>query len=184
MSDSTRCTAQTKRGTNCKAARLKGKNFCSAHDPEASPSTRFGSRAQASEAGKLGGRPKNPRVVDVLRERFEARADEFLDALEQGLKAEQAYTVGFGEYAHVEMVPDYRTRLKALEVAFDRVYGRPAQAVELTGKDGGPVEHVTLPTDGDWKRDALAAMGDVAGELVGANGNGNGNGHANGNGHH
>lgn len=38
---------------------------------------------------------------------------------------------------------DARVRLKAAEILLDRGWGRPGQAVELSGPDGGPVETVT-----------------------------------------
>lgn len=31
-------------------------------------------------------------------------------------------------------------RLRAIEILEDRAYGKPLQAVEMTGEDGGPVE--------------------------------------------
>lgn len=155
------CKGTTKAGKACKAnplaagtelggAKASG-DYCRAHDPDLPDSARFGSRAQAKAAGDLGGRPANPSVVGILRERFEARADAFLDALDEALQAQQPYTVGWGEEAYVEMVPDHRVRLKALEIAFDRVYGKPKQATELTGAGGGPIQTQELiPTDADW----------------------------------
>jgi hypothetical protein len=133
------CKAMTKAGKPCKAPSLKEKEFCSAHDPDTPPSARFGSHAQAREAGLLGGRPRKPRVSEVLRERFEEEADEYYAVLREAREAMEPYTVGWGEDAHIEMVPDHKVRLKAVEVAFDRSYGRPKQATELTGADGGPL---------------------------------------------
>lgn len=119
-------------------------DWCRAHHPHLPASSRFGSHAQATQAGRQGGRPRLPRVVDLLKERLEGEADEWLDALKAALNAEAPYTVGFGEDAYVEFVPDHRTRLKAIEIALDRVYGRPKQQTELTGADGGPVEIVPV----------------------------------------
>lgn len=195
MTDKPRCGGTTKAGKPCKAAPLrkdveiqgvtvKGKH-CRAHDPDLPDSARFGSRAQAKAAGDQGGRPRNPRVVEVLRDRFEARADEFLDALDEALKAMQPYTVGWGEEAYVEMVPDHRVRLKALEIAFDRVYGRPKQATEISGPGGGAIPTAPLiPEDPEWHRDALAAANELGllepvvppSEEVASHANGNGNG--------
>lgn len=174
-----RCTGTTKAGQPCQASPLKDGNYCRAHDPELPASARFGSRAQATAAGKLGGRPKAPRVVDILKERFEAEADEWLGALKDALQAHEAVTVGFGKDAYLEMVPDHRTRLQALSIAFDRVYGRPKQQTELTGADGGPLEIVT-PVTRPGGVHSLIGSGVLPVRSMVTNGNGNGNG----NGHH
>jgi hypothetical protein len=78
-------------------------------------------------ANGKGGRPRNPRAVDVLRERIEADIDRWLLPLEDGLKAEHGVVVGDGPTAHVEFFDDHRTRIRAHKEAFDRAYGRPTQ---------------------------------------------------------
>lgn len=176
MTDKPTCTGTTKSGKPCKANPLKGKLYCSAHDPETPASARFGSRAQATSAGKKGGRPKQPRVVDILKERFEDEADEWLGALKEALNANEAYTVGFGEHAYVEMVPDHKTRLKALDMAFDRVYGRPKQQTEITGANDGPLEIVTPIVRPDSSPVSQLMQSGILPLAV--NGNGNGNGHS------
>lgn len=167
------CNANAKSGKPCKATPLKGKNFCAAHDPETPASARFGSRAQATEAGKLGGRPKAPRVVDVLKERMEAEIDTWLGALKDALHAEMPFSVGWGEDAEMEMVPDHRTRLAAFKEACDRAYGKAKQQTEITGADGGPIEMVPVARD---RGDQVARIlgGTRAVPVIIANGNGNG----------
>lgn len=141
------CKELAKDGTPCEANPLKGKDFCSAHDPDSPPSARFGSPAQARKAGLQGGRPPKPRVTEILRERFEEEVEEYLAVLKEALEANEGVTVGWGEDAYLEMIPDHKVRLKALEIAFDRVYGRPKQSTELVGAQGGPVEIVPVKRD-------------------------------------
>lgn len=180
------CNGTTKKGTPCKATPLKSGSVidditvkgrhCRAHDPDLPASARFGSRAQATEAGKQGGRPKNPRVVDVLKERFEAEVEDYLAVLRDALTAEEAVTIGYGEHAYMELLPDHRTRLKALEIAFDRVYGRPKQQTELTGAEGGPIEMVPVARErGAEVVRILTGTGAISVPVP----SGNGNGHQN-----
>lgn len=124
------CTATTKAGKRCKASPLKGQDVCLAHaDAETRESTGFIARN-----GK-GGRPRNPRAVDVLRERIEADIDKWLEPLEEGLTASRGLVVGDGSHARVEYVEDYGTRIKAHREAFDRAFGKPTQPTreETTG---------------------------------------------------
>jgi hypothetical protein len=61
--------------------------------------------------------------------------------------------VGRGEDAYAERIPDYDLRLKAAGAALDRVYGKPKQATELTGAEGGPIEHASVdPGDPETRR--------------------------------
>jgi len=138
-----RCKAKTKAGTNCKAAPLRGGDYCSAHDPTLPDGTRFGSPAQASEAGKLGGgHNRRPRLYELLEKKIleEARADEWLAAQLDALTATRAVVIGSGKDAYTELVPDHPTRVKAAIAIADRLYGRPTQRTELTGDDGDPVQ--------------------------------------------
>jgi hypothetical protein len=72
-----------------------------------------------AEAGKLGGRPPNPRAVDVLRERLEANVDAILNPL-----------FGMATSAEAESV-----QLAAIREVLDRGYGKPRQGtdVEVSG---------------------------------------------------
>lgn len=136
-----RCQAKTKRGTRCQAAPLRGRKYCSAHDPDLPDSTRFGSKEQATRAGQLGGRPRNPRPHEVLRERIEADIDRWLKPIEDALEHGRPVVIWDARAGRheIQMVADPALALKAMQIAFDRVYGRPRQQVELTGEDGGPV---------------------------------------------
>ncbi len=167
------CRGTTRRGTPCTvspltaagAAKLglpeQDQDWCAAHHPDLPASARFGSRAQATEAGKQGGRPRLPRVVDVIKERIEAEADEVVDALMDALHATEGIAIAVkGGGATLVETPDHKTRIAAARELLDRGYGRPKQQTELTGADGGPVEIVPVAID----RDAAAA---VAGILSG-----------------
>ena len=120
------CKATTKAGKRCKAKPQSDREVCLAHDEERRASTGFG----GSENGRLGGRPRSPKAIDVLRERIERDIDKWLDPLEQGLTAERALVVGDGPHARLELTPDIPTRMKAMQLAFDRAFGKPAQAIK------------------------------------------------------
>lgn len=78
-----------------------------------------------------------------------------------------------GEATNVE---DLGAQIAAARELMDRVYGRPKQALEHTGRDGEPIEHadVSLPTDPAWHLDVARVLADAG--AVNANGNGSGNG--------
>lgn len=185
MATKPRCTATTKKGTPCRATALRAGTeiggvkvkggYCRAHDPVLPAAVRFGSRAQAAGAGALGGAAgKKPRVVDILREKFEAESDEYLAALSRALEATEPRLVGYGDSAEIVYVPDHKTRLKALEMALNYSYGRPRQALEVTGEGGAPLIPPALPTGDDWDRDLRNVLRDLEPSSNGSNGNGNG----------
>lgn len=131
-----KCSAKTKAGKPCRAKPLRDQDTCLAH----SDSDTRGSVGFTPEAGKLGGRPRNPRAIEVLREKIEAKADELIDVYFEAAKAERSYVVGSGDNAELVSAPDHPTRIKAVDSAFDRAFGKPGQALEVTGAGGGPVE--------------------------------------------
>jgi len=63
--------------------------------------------------GKAG-RPRAPRVVDVVRGRIEQDFDRRYRVLVEAREAEHAVVVGSGPSARIEMVPDHATRLRGL----------------------------------------------------------------------
>lgn len=143
-----KCQGKTKAGKACKAAPLKPGtvidgvevfgDHCRAHDPDLPSSTRFGSTEHAQKFGPLGGRPRAPRVIDILRERAEERAEEILEVYFGALDASKPIAVGSGQDMMVEYEPDHATRLRAAEAIHDRSYGKPRQ--EITGADGAPLQ--------------------------------------------
>lgn len=166
------CSGTTRSGDACKGNPLKGRDVCMAHaDDETKASVSFG----GAQAG--GGRPKAPRAVDVLRERIERDIDKWLTPIEDALSAERTYILGTGEDAEAVSVPDHTTRMAAAREGLDRAYGKPKQATELSGPDGGPIptQPVVVPDTEQYRRRvqqiAQRAMGTVAT-------NGNGNGHS------
>lgn len=121
------CTATTKAGKPCKAPPQSDRKVCLAHDEERRASASFG----GPEAGRKGGRPRHPKAIDVLRRRIEEDIDRWLKPLEEGLTAERGVVVGDGPTAHVEFFADYPTRMRAVQLAFDRAFGKPAQALDV-----------------------------------------------------
>jgi hypothetical protein len=119
-----RCGAQTKRGTPCSRPRIRGHETCLAH----APADVRRSRGFTPEAGRLGGRPRNPRVVEVIKDRIEAQVDTVLAPLVEALSA----TTPTGH-------PDHPVRLRAAAELLDRAYGRPRQATEVSGPEGAPL---------------------------------------------
>ncbi len=161
MARKRRCKGQTTAGKRCRAWPLKGTERCAAH-PVSPDSARFGSPEQAAAAGKLGGRPRLPRPHEVLREKIEGDIERWLAPLDDALQAQRAVVVGSGEHAELEWVPDHKIRLQAVREAHDRVYGKPAQALELTGPAGGPIAAEFTAVDArehaDATRDFLARV--------------------------
>lgn len=168
------CKGETRRGRPCSvspltaagAAKLglpaEDQDWCRAHHPDLPESARFGSRAQATEAGNLGGRPRTPRVVDVIKERIEEEVDQIVGALMDALGASEGIAVAVkGGGATLVEVPDHRTRIAAARELLDRAYGRPKQQTELTGADGGPVEVVPVKRQGGEVVSLLRATGAV-----------------------
>jgi hypothetical protein len=155
-----RCKGETDEG-DCRANPLKDSDFCLAHsDGNTRDLMRFGGAQPGA------GRPKNPRAVDILRERLEGDADRILDALWNALDADTATVVLAGEEREVELVPDHRTRIAAAREILDRAYGKPKQATEVSGPDGGPVAVVDMSDEqtralvGDLLRRRPASSGE------------------------
>lgn len=129
------CKGTTKAGKPCRAYAVGDTDRCMAHSPK-----NLQEKVGFGGAQEGAGRPPNPRYVDILRRRLEERADKYLDVLEDAIEAEKAIVVGAGESASLEFVPDHVVRLRALAELLDRAYGKPRQATEVTGPDGGPIQ--------------------------------------------
>lgn len=153
MSEKRICKALTRKGKACQAPPLKGKDLCSAHDPETPALTRFGSLTQARAAGRLGGRPRLPKPVDVARRLIEENVTVVLRphflTLGLELHADGSVTelesgaVMYGESKDGEIVAssyeDLGAQIAAAEKLLDRVYGRPKVTTEISGTDAVPV---------------------------------------------
>lgn len=164
------CNGTTVKGEPCDAPPLKDKDWCRAHDPETPASLRFGSPAQAREAGLKGGRPRNPRPTERLQQIVEENLHVFLrpHLLTLGLEINADGSISptnggmgarmFGESKDGEIVAseyeDLGAQIEAVEKVFNRVYGRPKQVSEVSGPDGGPVT-TALVTDPKLSEEAL-----------------------------
>jgi hypothetical protein len=143
-----RCKGKTRAGKACKAHPPRDSDYCRAHDPELPDSVRFGSRAQARAAGQLGGRPRNPRVVDVLRDLLEEDLrEEIQQVYRDALAAERGFLIVAGQETELKTLPDHATQLKAAEALLDRAYGKPKQALEHSGAGDDDAEAVTFRLD-------------------------------------
>src|SRR5262245_28553960 len=103
-------------------------------------------RFPPGKSGNPSGRPKiDPEVIEMLKCATVKAARRAIEALD----AERTFVVGTGQNSRLETAPDHDMRLKAYNAIFDRLYGKPSQAV--TGEDGGPVNLglVFLPSEKD-----------------------------------
>lgn len=163
MTTQRRCAGTNKAGQPCAAPPLRPGTVidgttvagahCRTHDPDLPASARI----QGPQPG--GGRPRKPRAVDILREHAEAHAADVLRVVTEGMAAERSVVVGSGDCAHIETVPDHPTRLAAVRELLDRAYGRPTQATEISGPDGGPVQVLDATSEAGRRalRDVLAS---------------------------
>jgi hypothetical protein len=185
------CKGKTKAGKPCKAPPLKpgtvinggtadGKH-CRQHDPNLPDSARMGGAVPGA------GRPRRPRVTETMREMVEeaghALLAPYLKSIgvqldEHGRPTRDRHghlVIGTGAQvivkhegeAIVADVEDLAGQIAAVEKLLDRVYGRPTQATELTGKDGGPIEFEGDPLNGRDPVDLAAeARRAIAAELA------------------
>ncbi len=114
-----------KPGTVIEGTKVSGK-WCIQHDKDLPDSARIGGPQPGS------GRPRKPRVVDVILASITERAGEIDAGLWEATKAERAVVVGNGPTAHMEMVPDWPTRIAAYRELMDRGHGKPKQSSEVT----------------------------------------------------
>lgn len=113
--------------------------FCMAHQPDNVKDSRgFGGSQEGS------GRPRKPRLSELYAEVAEEMREKIREVLVEGLNADRGVVVGNGPTAHVEQVPDIPTRLKTAAEIADRTDGKPRQAIEHSGPEGGPMEVVPV----------------------------------------
>jgi hypothetical protein len=99
---------------------------------------------ERGQSGNPGGRPIRPKTI----EQHKLEADVRMLARDRGAEAiDKLVTLMRGvvrveiERKRVEMPVPPMTQLAAANALLDRGYGRPHQSVEMTGKDGDPIEH-------------------------------------------
>lgn len=165
------CKGVNKAGGPCRATPLRDSDWCAAHDPTLPESSRFGSSAQARSA--RGGQKPWPKptevarrlveenVAAILRPHFKALGlrlndDGSVEQLERG-----AILTGESKDGEVRasLIEDLGAQIAAAEKLLDRVYGRPKQATEISGPDGGPLTTalITDPSMAAQARDLLRA---------------------------
>jgi hypothetical protein len=97
-----------------------------------------------------------------MRERVEERIDEILAPYFNQLSGAMMFAKWQGEVIPSEH-PDTGARIEAAEALLDRVYGKPRQVTELTGRGGGPVrlseEVFADPETQKVLRDAVRRVG-------------------------
>lgn len=164
------CTGTTRAGVDCpqfaQRVTIRGKRYqlktCVMH---ASPAI----QKELGIGEHPGGRPPKVSAPDIMRERFEAEAVRYLKPYEEALEAMRAVVVGNGASAHIQMVEDVTTRLKAAEAIMDRVFGRPKQGIDIGG-GLTPVE-ISIPQDDQRKQDVAAILAEsgALGTVIPAN---------------
>ena len=95
----------------------------------------------------FSGRPKTPKVVDMLRDAVEEQAELILQTPFEAMTANRTVVARNGDIVGEE--PDHQTRLRAWNDLLDRIYGRPGQHTEVSGPAGGPINiaHLVLNLD-------------------------------------
>lgn len=171
-----RCKGTTKRGTPCKRPPFKAQDHCAAHS-QSLGSVRFGSPAQAREAGALGGRPKTPKPADVARQLIEANelavqrpywrtlgyevklGPDGLYLVELPEGGAKLFGRSTGGAIVVSEHDDLVAQMDAAERLLDRCYGKPKVTTEVSGPDGQqPLCSVTLPTTLEWHAEVAAVL--------------------------
>ena len=157
-----RCKGTNKAGGPCKAPPLADTDTCISHSPrEVQESAGFG----GSQPG--AGHPRRPRPSEIAQQRVEAAIDQVLDPYFRALgivgwedngtpildTSAGAMEVGRSNTGSVFLtsIADLGARIAAAEKLQDRVYGKPKQATELTGRDGGAIAHTVAPDYADPK---------------------------------
>lgn len=155
--DRPRCTATTKAGTPCQAWPAFGATTCLAHsDREARESVGF----YGAQPG--AGRPRLEKPLEVARRLVEENVEQLLRPhfaalgcrLERNDAGELAVTpdpdlrpkvtASYQGEVFASHIEDLQAQLEAAERLLDRVYGKPKQATEITGANGGPVSFADL----------------------------------------
>lgn len=178
------CRAKNKAGRKCRAYRLKGSLYCSAHQPDTADHDttqgtpvdtgkhRFGTSEYGRAGGLASGRVRKPPMAPLvlMRKAVEKAAAEMvrveflLAGFDFVVDDDGDLVLDDDGAPEIELVDwdrdDAPNRVHLLERRevirgiYDRVYGRARQAHEVSGAGGEPVK-VELPK-GDDVDDALA----------------------------
>lgn len=183
-----KCKATTKKGEPCKSPPIKGTDRCLSHSSaKARESVGF-----VADNGKAGRKPL-PKPTDVARQLIERHIevtlaphfrtlgyeitrndDDELDIVASDGGGAKLYGESKEGYIEVSSHDDLGAMIAAAEKLLDRIYGRPKQATEITGADGGPVQTQELiPSDASW-HEQVAGVLDEAEALTASSSNGAG----------
>ena len=152
-----KCKGKTRAGKACKAAPLKGRDVCLAHaDRETREKTGF-----RADNGRQG-RPRLVRPSEIAQQLIEDNAlaiqrpfwralgydvvkrdDGTFELVEDSGGGAKLHATFEGEVL-VSTFDDLGAMQKAANELMDRAYGKPKQATEVSGPDGGPIEHAPL----------------------------------------
>jgi hypothetical protein len=94
-----------------------------------------GGRARAAKL-----RADREELERLAREKLEDALDRAAGVFVEALEAEGVVVVGTGEDAAPHYFPLHAVRIRAADKVFDRIIGRPVQAIRHSGPDGGPLE--------------------------------------------
>lgn len=151
-----RCKATTRAGNRCKAFALRDGDHCLSHDKNAREKARFSGKQENA------GRPRKPKPTEIARRLVEEnivavqrpywRALGFdVEVTDEGPRLIE---IDGGAKLHgtqqrtgkvvLSEHDDLSAMMTAAERLQDRVFGRPRQALEVTGEDGGPIQTYDL----------------------------------------
>lgn len=150
------CTAKRKDGKPCTAPARKDQPTCWAHAPKEEQE-----KAGFGGAQPGAGRPRVPRpseviaqvildnIAIVLKPYFKALGYDVIatpgqavQLVHEGGGAKVIHRGWDGERAVTELseIDDLGAQMQAAELLLNRAFGKPRQALELTGDEGGPIE--------------------------------------------
>jgi hypothetical protein len=95
------------------------------------------------QSGKSGGRPIKPKTIEQRKLEHDVRMfarDRGAEAIDKLVALMRGVVRVEIDRKPVDMLVPPMTQLAAANALLDRGYGRPPQAVELMGKDGGAIQ--------------------------------------------
>lgn len=114
------CQVMTKRGKVCRAAALKGSDYCYMHSPERAgeraAARRLGGQHRGSHALEASSLPAKVRTVEDVLAVLDYTREE-LAALDNGIPRARALIALAGSYLQALEVGELEARLEALEAA-------------------------------------------------------------------
>lgn len=135
-------TGERGRGKGKAAPGRLAQNSDVAASPAAPPSGGGGGRGRgpgrkfnAGQSGNPGGRPK---LLKELKERIQARGEELIEKL-FAIAVDPPKPKRVGRRVLLDG-PSAKERVMAIEKLLAYGYGKPVQAMEITGKDGTPIQ--------------------------------------------